>query len=96
MPISNNDESESPFLLLHTCNRPLDNIPLMPLAELSIDKDKIGGDDWMEWESWAHKELMSVGSDLRAKFSNLQVLQLLFFILFYELIEKPSHCSLIL
>ncbi|KAI3459736.1 hypothetical protein Pfo_016399 [Paulownia fortunei] len=28
--------------------------------------------NWMEWEAWAHKELMSVGSDLCAKFSNLQ------------------------
>ncbi|KAK6143174.1 hypothetical protein DH2020_023522 [Rehmannia glutinosa] len=54
--------------------RPLDNIPLMPLVELSILKDEIGGGDWMEWEAWAHKELMSVGSDLCAKFSNLQYL----------------------
>lgn len=45
----------------------------MPLAELSILKYNKGGGEWMEWEAWALKELMSVGSDLCAKFSNLQV-----------------------
>lgn len=45
----------------------------MPLAELSILKNNKDGGEWMEWEAWSHKELMSVGSDLSAKFSNLQV-----------------------
>lgn len=62
------------LFFLNTCNRPLDNIPLMPLAELATHKDEIGCGDWLEWEVWAQKELMSVGSDLRAKFSDLQVL----------------------
>ncbi|KAI3448862.1 hypothetical protein Pfo_005527 [Paulownia fortunei] len=64
------------LLAFTQCNftGPLDNVPLMPLVELSIHKDELGGGDWMEWEAWAHKELMSVGSDLRAKFSNLQYL----------------------
>ncbi|KAL8491911.1 hypothetical protein ACS0TY_023490 [Phlomoides rotata] len=64
------------LLAFTQCNftGPLDNIPLMPLAELSTHKDEIGCGDWMEWEVWAQKELMSVGSDLRAKFSDLQYL----------------------
>ncbi|GFP84288.1 tetratricopeptide repeat protein 27 homolog [Phtheirospermum japonicum] len=64
------------LLAFTQCNitGPLDNIPLMPLAELLIPKNETGGSDWMEWEAWAQKELMSVGSDLRAKFSNLQYL----------------------
>ncbi|KAL6557578.1 hypothetical protein OROMI_017928 [Orobanche minor] len=59
------------LLAFSQCNitGPLDNMPLMPLVELSVNKD-----DSIEWEAWAHKELVSVGSDLRAKFSNLQYL----------------------
>ncbi|KAL3829244.1 hypothetical protein ACJIZ3_018046 [Penstemon smallii] len=61
------------LLAFTQCNitGPLDKLPCMPLAELLI-KDDIGGGDWVEWEAWAHKELMSVGSDLHGKFSNLQ------------------------
>ncbi|KAJ8562365.1 hypothetical protein K7X08_011656 [Anisodus acutangulus] len=46
----------------------------MPLGEIVFGegemKSSSGG--WSEWEVWAQKDLMSVGSDLRAKFSNLQ------------------------
>ncbi|KAL3651891.1 hypothetical protein CASFOL_004893 [Castilleja foliolosa] len=65
----------SSLLAFTQCNitGPLDNFPLMPLAELLIPKKETGGSDWMEWEAWARKEIMSVGSDLRAKFSNLQM-----------------------
>lgn len=64
------------LLAFTQCNisGPLDNLPLMPLAELSILKYNKDGGEWMEWEAWSHKELMSVGSDLSAKFSNLQYL----------------------
>ncbi|KAH6834852.1 Protein prenylyltransferase superfamily protein [Perilla frutescens var. hirtella] len=64
------------LLAFTQCNitGPLDNLSLMPLAELSILKYLKGGGEWMEWEAWAQKELMSVGSDLCAKFSNLQYL----------------------
>ncbi|KAK4422094.1 Tetratricopeptide repeat-containing protein trd-1 [Sesamum alatum] len=63
------------LLAFTQCNitGPLDNLPLMPLVELSVSKDETGG-DWKEWEAWARKELMSIGSDLCAKFCNLQYL----------------------
>lgn len=53
----------------------MDKIPLMPLVDLLVQKIEIGGHDLIEWEAWAQKELMSVGSELSAKFSNLQVLE---------------------
>lgn len=47
----------------------------MPLVATILGEGEMrtssGG--WSEWEVWAQKELMSVGSDLCAKFSNLQV-----------------------
>ncbi|KAL7124341.1 hypothetical protein ABFS83_14G042200 [Erythranthe nasuta] len=66
----------SALLAFTQCNitGPVANIPLIPLVELSIHKDDIGGDVSTEWEAWAHKELMYVGSELSAKFSNLQYL----------------------
>ncbi|KAL3829214.1 hypothetical protein ACJIZ3_018016 [Penstemon smallii] len=62
------------LLAFTQCNitGPLDKLPCMPLANLLIRKDGVGGGEWMEWEAWTHKELMSVGSELRGKFSNLQ------------------------
>ncbi|KAG6422850.1 hypothetical protein SASPL_113232 [Salvia splendens] len=64
------------LLAFNQCNftGPSVSVPLIPLAKLSILEYKKVGDEWMEWEAWAHKELMSVGSDLCAKFSNLQYL----------------------
>ncbi|KAL1561352.1 tetratricopeptide repeat protein 27 [Salvia divinorum] len=64
------------LLSFNQCNftGPSVSVPLMPLAKLSILENKKVGDEWMEWEAWAHKELMFVGSDLCAKFSNLQYL----------------------
>lgn len=53
----------------------MDKIPLMPLVDLLVQKIEIGGHDLIEWEAWVQKELMSVGSELSAKFSNLQVLE---------------------
>ncbi|CAA0817995.1 Protein prenylyltransferase superfamily protein [Striga hermonthica] len=66
----------SALLSFAQCNftGPLDNIPLMLLEELPIRKDERGNLYWIEWEAWAQKELMSVGSHLHAKFSNLQYL----------------------
>lgn len=66
-------------------NRPLDDFPLMPLSGFSKPKDEYGGSDWVEWEAWAFKEL-SIGSDLLAKFSNLQVFTALLLI-FFKLIQ---------
>lgn len=50
-------------------------LPPMPLGAIVFGEGEIktGSGGWSEWEVWAQKELMSVGSDLRAKFSNLQV-----------------------
>lgn len=42
-------------------------LPLCPLPWIEINEAK-------EWEAWARTQLMSSGSDLAAKFSNLQVL----------------------
>lgn len=41
----------------------------MPLRDGKDGKD----DSWVEWEAWAQKELMSDGSELLGKFSDLQV-----------------------
>lgn len=46
----------------------------MPLAEMCITIDEKRGCDWMAWDTWARIDLMSVGSELRGKFSNLQVI----------------------
>ncbi|XP_057779413.1 uncharacterized protein LOC130997991 [Salvia miltiorrhiza] len=64
------------LLAFTQCNftGPSVNVPLMPLAKLSILEYQKVGEEWIEWEAWAHKELMSIGSDLCAKFSNLQYL----------------------
>lgn len=46
----------------------------MPLGAIVFGEGemKTNSGGWSEWEVWAQKELMSVGSDLRAKFLNLQ------------------------
>ncbi|XP_055822601.1 uncharacterized protein LOC129891315 [Solanum dulcamara] len=53
---------------------PMVKLPPMPLGAIVFGEGEIktGSGGWSEWEVWAQKELMSVGSDLRAKFSNLQ------------------------
>lgn len=49
--------------------RPLKGLPRWPLAVEMSD-----GDEFTEWDNWARNQLMSAGSDLLGKFSNLQVL----------------------
>ncbi|XP_010323345.2 uncharacterized protein [Solanum lycopersicum] len=53
---------------------PTVKLPPMPLGAIVFGEEEIktGFGGCSEWEVWAQKELMSVGSDLRAKFSNLQ------------------------
>lgn len=53
---------------------PMVKLPPMPLGAIVFGEEEINTDSggWSEWEVWAQKELMSVGSDLCAKFSNLQ------------------------
>lgn len=46
---------------------PVIELPLVPLPWKEVKEGK-------EWEMWARNQLISVGSDLAAKFSNLQVL----------------------
>ncbi|KAL3507166.1 hypothetical protein ACH5RR_032548 [Cinchona calisaya] len=43
---------------------PEEKMPAMPLVPAN--------DNWIEWQIWAQKEIMSVGSDVQGKFSNLQ------------------------
>lgn len=64
------------LLAFTQCNvtGPQDKLPLMPLVGLQNVKEKAECCDWVEWEAWAVKELMSAGSDLHGKFSNLQYL----------------------
>lgn len=52
--------------------RPIVKLPPMPLGAI-VFGEGASSDGLPEWEVWAQKELMSVGSDLRAKFLNLQV-----------------------
>ncbi|XP_027117166.1 uncharacterized protein [Coffea arabica] len=47
---------------------PVEKMPAMPLLPIN--------DNWIEWELWAQKDIMSVGSDVRGKFSNLQYIVL--------------------
>ncbi|KAL3332013.1 hypothetical protein AABB24_032566 [Solanum stoloniferum] len=53
---------------------PMVKLPPTPLGAIVFGEEEIktGSGGWSEWEVWAQKELMSVGSDLRSKFSNLQ------------------------
>ncbi|XP_031123423.1 tetratricopeptide repeat protein 27 homolog [Ipomoea triloba] len=63
------------FLAFVQCNTtgPIEKFPPMPLVALATcDGESSDSGRWLEWETWAQKELMSVGSDLRAKFSNVQ------------------------
>lgn len=46
---------------------PLNGLPRCPL---SLETGK--GDEYREWDSWARNQLMSAGSDLLGKFSNIQ------------------------
>ncbi|KAI9079748.1 hypothetical protein K1719_038369 [Acacia pycnantha] len=46
---------------------PLNGLPRCPLP-LEVGKS----DEYQEWDSWARNQLMSAGSDLLGKFSNLQ------------------------
>ncbi|KAL2459841.1 Protein prenylyltransferase superfamily protein [Forsythia ovata] len=64
----------SALLAFIQCNitGPVEKLPWMPLMALPTREDEIGDGDSMEWEAWAHKELMSAGSDLRGNFFNLQ------------------------
>ncbi|XP_022874841.1 tetratricopeptide repeat protein 27 homolog [Olea europaea var. sylvestris] len=64
----------SALLAFIQCNitGPVEKLPWMPLMALSTWEGEIGEGDSVEWEAWAHKELMSAGSELRGKFSNLQ------------------------
>lgn len=50
-------------------------LPPMPLGAITFGEEELtnASSGWLEWEAWAQKELMSAGSDLRAKFLNLQV-----------------------
>ncbi|CAJ1974748.1 unnamed protein product [Sphenostylis stenocarpa] len=45
-----------------------------PLKEAELPKCPLSLDSSDEWENWARNQLMSAGSDLLGKFSNLQVL----------------------
>lgn len=62
------------LLAFTQCNitGPLEKLPAMPLRELIIAGKDGNGDSWVEWEAWAQKELMSDGSELLGKFSDLQ------------------------
>ncbi|XP_009597932.1 uncharacterized protein [Nicotiana tomentosiformis] len=53
---------------------PMMKLPPMPLGAITFGEEELtsGSGGWLEWEAWAQKELMSAGSDLRAKFLNLQ------------------------
>ncbi|OIS97025.1 PREDICTED: tetratricopeptide repeat protein 27 homolog isoform X1 [Nicotiana attenuata] len=53
---------------------PMMKLPPMPLGAITFGEEELtnGSSGWLEWEAWAQKELMSAGSDLRAKFLNLQ------------------------
>ncbi|XP_060172174.1 uncharacterized protein LOC132603231 isoform X2 [Lycium barbarum] len=53
---------------------PMVKLPPIPLGAIVFGEGemKTSSGGWSEWEVWAQKELISVGSDLRAKFSNLQ------------------------
>lgn len=73
-----NDKTMLTLFCLHPCNRPQDMLPFMPLVGLQNVKEKAECCDRVEWEAWTVKELMSVGSDLHGKFSNLQVLDVFF------------------
>ncbi|VFQ79607.1 unnamed protein product [Cuscuta campestris] len=57
------------------CNTtgPVEKFPHMPLVALIPHEGEISDSGrWMEWETWVQKELISVGSDLGAKYSNTQ------------------------
>ncbi|CAO2842093.1 unnamed protein product [Amaranthus hypochondriacus] len=61
--------SVAAFLAFLQCNfiGPVIELPLVPLPWKEVKEGK-------EWEMWARNQLISVGSDLAAKFSNLQYL----------------------
>ncbi|KAM6566834.1 hypothetical protein CsatA_025962 [Cannabis sativa] len=58
------------FLLFTQCNTtgPLELLPKCPLPYI----ESKSADKFVEWDNWARNQLMSAGSDLLGKFSNLQ------------------------
>ncbi|KAK3030875.1 hypothetical protein RJ639_037225, partial [Escallonia herrerae] len=54
---------------------PLERLPSMPLMTLLALPEEGSASDWVEWEVWARNELMSCGSHLLGKLSNLQDLE---------------------
>lgn len=54
---------------------PLEKLPAIPtLAFTTINNEGNTSESLVKWESWAQYEIMSVGSELLGKFSNLQYL----------------------
>ncbi|XP_059640826.1 uncharacterized protein LOC132282985 [Cornus florida] len=62
------------FLAFAQCNMtgPFQRLPLLPLTAFALKEEELGGGGGVEWEGWARNQLMSAGSDLLGKFSNLQ------------------------
>ncbi|KAK2978674.1 hypothetical protein RJ640_029940 [Escallonia rubra] len=62
------------LLAFTQCNMtgPLETLPSMPLMTLLALPAEGSASDWVEWEVWARNELMSCGSHLLGKLSNLQ------------------------
>ncbi|CAH9138759.1 unnamed protein product [Cuscuta epithymum] len=61
------------------CNTtgPTEKFPLMPLVALTYrEGESSDSRGWLEWERWGENELISVGSDLGAKFYNIQYIVL--------------------
>lgn len=53
-------------------------MPKRPLAALKKFGNKGAKEELVERENWSRNQLMAAGSDLLGKFSNLQVLSLLY------------------
>lgn len=67
--------------------RPVEGFPKCPLPLM----ESKGVDKFVEWDNWARNELMSAGSHLLGKFSNLQVLLLIFLFLLAFIFELFSN-----
>ncbi|KAH9771591.1 TPR REGION domain-containing protein [Citrus sinensis] len=72
---SENDVGYSAHVSFNCCSFLVHSVPLVdnsPKCRFPLEVSTLEGNELIEWENWAHYQLMSVGSDLLGKFSYLQ------------------------
>ncbi|KAH9771594.1 TPR REGION domain-containing protein [Citrus sinensis] len=73
---SENDVGYSAHVSFNCCSFLVHSVPLVdnsPKCRFPLEVSTLEGNELIEWENWAHYQLMSVGSDLLGKFSYLQL-----------------------